>query len=93
MTAEDFALAWIRALSENASWASAFFSETGFDPSCLRELPHDRELLLGTLDYLLLKEEVLLALCERESLNPKDLITLRSRLAPFDREILSGTAF
>jgi len=93
MTAEDFVLAWIRALSENESWVASFFTETGFTPACLRDLGDDKELLQGTLDYLLSKEDLLLAFCEREFLNPRELIALRAKLAPFDREILGGAPF
>lgn len=69
-------------LAGNDDLLSRFLALTGLDPLHLRDIAGEAGFLSGVLDFYLGHEPTLMALCEAENINPKDVAKARAILDP-----------
>ena len=78
--AETIALKGLGFLANSGAEMDRFVAASGFDPAALRLRAEDPHFLAAVVDFLLTDDELVLAFCAAESLDPKQLHRARHAL-------------
>jgi hypothetical protein len=78
--AEALAVAALAFLATDPERLGTFLGETGLDPASIRSAANSPGFLPAVLDYLLSREEVLVAFAEDQAIDPADVAAARRAL-------------
>lgn len=78
--AQTLALNAVQFILSDDEYTHGFIAATGIAANDLKSLISDADFLLGVLDYLMAREDVLLAFCENIDADPEHVVRLHQKI-------------